>query len=754
MTTEHSGEYSSEHSSDPIIHSTGDSAHTEAKSSGTGHVSSHDMTGSLRADTNHPELLSQTSTQHQHPDNASDDNDGLSAFVFRVECPGSPPHRLQLTGNQYTLGSAEGCSIRLRDEHVLPLHATIRHTADELFIEGHNEQVVVNGNYVDRCQLSIGDTLQLGSYRFKLVSNQRVSDTAKERPVLTNVLPPEVEKALARSNGRKQAAFTQDSNNLQELVTQSRLEACVRREQLCEKREAKLEDDRSNLKFRESDLAKRLARLEAEESASLELYDQLSKRQAEINSLRASLQEKESLHLQRETEYRNKQMEFEQELSTRSAQIESAQIENSLALEKIESLAEEIHSLRKELTDTEQQRDLLELREQLQRKEHEHLVRQLETDRDQMVSERAEHQAKLRSMESSLQDLESLVASAESLDSQVDDNLEIAPESDTAGSESNLNAESLGDHPSPEQLEHESLRQYMELSQENAKLIEELIELRRERDEKNGVSEQLSEEVDESSSIENQPSDDSDDSAGLTQNQPEGAATDQEVKTESGSNQSWGSLLKNLGQTPLNEIDHTTCSNTDKNNKVAAVSFDESIEETVTDNISNDQVQEQDCLTSEQTAELSADHLSGSQNAESLLKVQKESVEEAVHRLLNQENQKDAHHEEAPRIASPISTQGRVDDDEATEVQSMTSRVITSIQTILSSEKETSRKKHVSDQAILMRYAFAFAAVIIGFICYRIVPGQIRYIAVIMALALAAIYTSEGLSMSRHRASR
>lgn len=754
MTTEHSGEYSSEHSSDPIIHSTGDSAHTEAKSSGTGHVSSHDMTGSLRADTNHPELLSQTSTQRQHPDNASDDNDGLSAFVFRVECPGSPPHRLQLTGNQYTLGSAEGCSIRLRDEHVLPLHATIRHTADELFIEGHNEQVVVNGDYVDRCQLSIGDTLQLGSYRFKLVSNQRVSDTAKERPVLTNVLPPEVEKALARSNGRKQAAFTQDSNNLQELVTQSRLEACVRREQLCEKREAKLEDDRSNLKFRESDLAKRLARLEAEESASLELYDQLSKRQAEINSLRASLQEKESLHLQRETEYRNKQMEFEQELSTRSAQIESAQIENSLALEKIESLAEEVHSLRKELTETEQQRDLLELREQLQRKEHEHLVRQLETDRDQMVSERAEHQAKLRSMESSLQDLESLVASAESLDSQVDDNLEIAPESDTAGSESNLNAESLGNHSSPEQLEHESLRQYMELSQENAKLIEELIELRRERDEKNGVSEQLSEEVDESSSIENQPSDDSDDSAGLTQNQPEGAATDQEVKTESGSSQSWGSLLKNLGQTPLNEIDHTTCSNTDKNNKVAAVSFDESIEETVTDNISNDHVREQDCLSSEQTAELSADHLSGSQNAESLLKVQKESVEEAVHRLLNQENQKDANHEEAPRIASPISTQARVDDDEATEAQSMTSRVITSIQTILSSEKETSRKKHVSDQAILMRYAFAFAAVIIGFICYRIVPGHIRYIAVIMALALAAIYTSEGLSMSRHRASR
>ncbi len=754
MTTEHSGEYSSEHSSDPIIHSTGDSAHTEVKSSGTGHVSSHDMTGSLRADTNHPELLSQTSTQHQHPDNASDDNEGLSAFVFRVECPGSPPHRLQLTGNQYTLGSAEGCSIRLRDEHVLPLHATIRHTADELFIEGHNEQVVVNGDYVDRCQLSIGDTLQLGSYRFKLVSNQRVSDTAKERPVLTNVLPPEVEKALARSNGRKQAAFTQDSNNLQELVTQSRLEACVRREQLCEKREAKLEDDRSNLRFRESDLAKRLARLEAEESASLELYDQLSKRQAEINSLRASLQEKESLHLQRETEYRNKQMEFEQELSTRSAQIESAQIENSLALEKIESLAEEVHSLQKELTETEQQRDLLELREQLQRKEHEHLVRQLETDRDQMVSEIAEHQAKLRSMESSLQDLESLVASAESLDSQVCDNLEIAPESDTAGSESNLNAESLGDHPSPEQLEHESLRQYMELSQENAKLIEELIELRRERAEKNGVSEQLSEEVDESSSIENQPSDDSDDSAGLTQNQPEGAATDQEVETESGSNQSWGSLLKNLGQTPLNEIDHTTCSNTDKNNKVAAVSFDKSNEETVTDNISNDHVQEQDCLTSEQTAELSADHLSGSQNAESLVKVQKESVEEAVHRLLNQENQKDANHEEAPRIASPISTQARVDDDEATEVQSMTSRVITSIQTILSSEKETSRKKHVSDQAILMRYAFAFAAVIIGFICYRIVPGQIRYIAVIIALALAAIYTSEGLSMSRHRASR
>ena len=43
-----------------------------------------------------------------------------------------------------------------------------------------------------------------------------------------------------------------------------------------------------------------------------------------------------------------------------------------------------------------------------------------------------------------------------------------------------------------------------------------------------------------------------------------------------------------------------------------------------------------------------------------------------------------------------------------------------------------------------MRYAFAFGAITAGFVCYRLVPGQVRYLAVLVSMVLAAIYISEG----------
>ena len=41
-----------------------------------------------------------------------------------------------------------------------------------------------------------------------------------------------------------------------------------------------------------------------------------------------------------------------------------------------------------------------------------------------------------------------------------------------------------------------------------------------------------------------------------------------------------------------------------------------------------------------------------------------------------------------------------------------------------------------------------------GLVCYRLVPGQVRYLAVFMALVLAAIYTTEGVTMAKSRAAR
>ncbi len=42
------------------------------------------------------------------------------AIEFRVIRVGAPVRRLRLTGNRYTFGSAEGCSIRLSDSALRP----------------------------------------------------------------------------------------------------------------------------------------------------------------------------------------------------------------------------------------------------------------------------------------------------------------------------------------------------------------------------------------------------------------------------------------------------------------------------------------------------------------------------------------------------------------------------------------------------------------------------------------------------------
>ena len=49
------------------------------------------------------------------PDFVMSNASETDAIEFRVIRPGAPVRRLRLTGNRYTFGSAEGCSIRLND---------------------------------------------------------------------------------------------------------------------------------------------------------------------------------------------------------------------------------------------------------------------------------------------------------------------------------------------------------------------------------------------------------------------------------------------------------------------------------------------------------------------------------------------------------------------------------------------------------------------------------------------------------------
>lgn len=93
------------------------------------------------------------------------------AIEFRVTCPDSPTRRLRLCGTRYSFGCGDGCSIRLSDDGLLPLHAVLIRETDRVLVRAHSVPIEINDDRVAEGALRLGDRLRLGSYLFELVGS-------------------------------------------------------------------------------------------------------------------------------------------------------------------------------------------------------------------------------------------------------------------------------------------------------------------------------------------------------------------------------------------------------------------------------------------------------------------------------------------------------------------------------------------------------------------------------------------------------
>ena len=941
MNTKHSGEYPSQHSPEPTINVNVDAPRTLGQNGENTQETNPNSTGELRADSTHhmqDGLNSQSGQATNHLTSQSTHRTlkpHQSAMVFRVECPGSPPQRLQLTGEIYTLGADESCSIRLRDPNVLPLHVTLCHQADTVVITAHQEPVWVNGTAVRKLEIKIGDVISLGGYRFQLISKQFIAIDKRERTKITNVLPPEVERAIAVSSESNTSSPTtspvgsssSDEQGLRDVSIQSRIDDCLRREQICEQREEKLSNEQAKLKIHQEDIARRVANLAAKDSTPLELYDQLADRQTEISRLRSMLESNEEANLNIEKHFAESKTALEEKLTLQSNELQSFQERQRNAEAEIKDLTAKIGTLSKELNHAQQQRDLVELRERLQRREHEHVIRQLENDRDHVIAEKAENQAKLRRMEGSIQELESLVASADEIpfeheemdsatkahedladgihnshpleffdesfepneaisENSIDlslplDDLEMESITKTVPTSANKAEPECNDESGTlDQLDTAALAEFAKLSQKNSELLRELIRIKRERDDaKREASERRSmEEVseleaalsmasgelaktradyDEAISLlckmkeqrekekarqqreDKAKQDDSDDDSNLGSPHSEAAAATTLLSSEPEGNPetstkvstAWKSLLKNLAHNKDSDPNPIAIdeSSTKPNFSIAQEASEtleiEMIEKEMGDswfhsrhsskeNRSDQNIDQKESLRgsdedplfvsrsevaikkpqriareilnrSEETLwhgggqeqltpparlserdsslsqsnrvvgstinlleESTAQEASAKEASAKEASVKEASVEESVDRLLEKVDQNRVYAEASEDPSGSYLTY------ETTPRDGATSQIILTIRSLFSSCIEKTSRITLADQTVLMRYAFAFGAIAAGFVCYRLVPGQFRYLAVLMSMVLAAIYISEGVNMTRSRTSR
>jgi len=133
------------------------------------------------------------------------------ALELRIHRLGTPDRRLRIRVERCTLGSGEGCTVRLADPAVCELHAVILSAAGRVLIRGYSIPLEINGQFAIEAFLKPGDVFHLGSYRFEILA-----------------LPAHAQPPTAFEPGN---AGTEQVLRAQWLRTQQRLESLTQRYQ-------------------------------------------------------------------------------------------------------------------------------------------------------------------------------------------------------------------------------------------------------------------------------------------------------------------------------------------------------------------------------------------------------------------------------------------------------------------------------------------------------------------------------------------
>lgn len=94
----------------------------------------------------------------------------VSGIELRVSRDAAPTRRLRINARRCTFGSGEGCTVRLSDASLRPLHAAILHETGRVLIRGCPLAIEVNGRSVIESSLDVGDVFRLGEYRFEILA--------------------------------------------------------------------------------------------------------------------------------------------------------------------------------------------------------------------------------------------------------------------------------------------------------------------------------------------------------------------------------------------------------------------------------------------------------------------------------------------------------------------------------------------------------------------------------------------------------
>ncbi|MCP4890411.1 MAG: hypothetical protein GY904_27910 [Planctomycetaceae bacterium] len=359
--------------------------------------------------------LDQTAEHVSHLLNGIDaESPEESAIQFRVVRPGTPNRRLRLTGNRYTFGNAEGCSIRLSDLTLRPTHAVLIRDTTRIFIRAYSVPILINGNRKTEATLVPGDVLQLGDYRFEYLTSKSIPTPARFAPAFSAAPRSVLEKpnqcvadnALPPQKGSK-VSDLQWRERLRQEIDQwrNRQTECDRRENQCNEREADLRSRESELWTRAENLSQRESRLQSQEVAAFQLYDEYTQRQQELLQLREETQNRQESFNRREAEFRNVEFEYRHRLEDAARQLQQSQQQAETSTQSVQRMRAEFDSLNRQIEELSKQQIDMGQRENLQQDEQILLRQELEQARDQAIDERNQSDHRCQAAEARVEEM-------------------------------------------------------------------------------------------------------------------------------------------------------------------------------------------------------------------------------------------------------------------------------------------------------------------------------------------------------------
>ncbi|MGB7342621.1 MAG: FHA domain-containing protein [Pirellulaceae bacterium] len=331
----------------------------------------------------------------------------VDAIEFRVIRPGVPVRRLRLTGSRYTFGSAEGCSIRLNDATLRPMHAVLIRDANRVLVRAYSVPLEINGNRMAEASLQIGDVLRMGAYRLELLSG--IDPAAK----LTSAVTDDIVGTSGQRTGASQTADTHEMDTqswhsrLQREAAQWRLRQSEvdLRENRCIERETELRARESEMWARADQLHRRESQLMSQETAAMQIQEEYLARKEELARLREESRVQRRLLDERQDQIHNMESEYQQQVENATRQLELSQKQAESATEAVQRMRDQFASLNVQLERLNQQQNALETSDQSHMEQHRQLQRELEAARDEAIDARAQSEAQRHKAEDRVAEL-------------------------------------------------------------------------------------------------------------------------------------------------------------------------------------------------------------------------------------------------------------------------------------------------------------------------------------------------------------